>query len=535
MILDCTLRDGGYYVNWDFDPATVEKYLSAVTIAKIDIIEIGFRFLSSDKFLGAFAYSTDEYLRLLNLPEKIPIAVMVNAAEIISDKSDNIKEIVRQMFANKVESPVSIVRIATYFKDVEACYDIAYELRSLGYRVFLNIMQIDDIEHNKLVEVSTIISDWNLIEVIYFADSFGCMDPKKVEQVINSISTTWSGELGIHAHNNKGLALTNTLRAHECGVKYLDSTLHGMGRGAGNTKTEYLLVAMVQKNDKEYFPDAIFSLVLQEFMELESKYKWGENIYYFLSATYGIHPTYIQEMLGGEFYDPDQILSAINFLKKSKAPFYSFENMLAAVVGMEGDKYGTWSAKDWAKGKDVLILAPGNEVKRHIKAIVEYVKNRKPVVLCLNVNEIIPEDIVTAYVACHETRILIESDSYKKLSAPIILPLGRIPESIKELLSNIDFLDFGLSIKKDKFNIYDNGCTISKSLSLFYAISIATSSNADRILIAGADGYEVSDPRYNEVSLLFEQYNSLDNSLPIFAITKTSYSIDQKSIYNPNF
>jgi 4-hydroxy 2-oxovalerate aldolase len=72
-------------------------------------------------------------------------------------------------------------------------------------------------------------------------------------------------------------------------------------------------------------------------------------------------------------------------------------------------------------------------------------------------------------------------------------------------------------------------------LSLFYAISIATSSNADRILIAGADGYEVSDPRYNEVSLLFEQYNSLDNSLPIFAITKTSYSIDQKSIYNPNF
>lgn len=162
-------------------------------------------------------------------------------------------------------------------------------------------------------------------------------------------------------------------------------------------------------------------------------------------------------------------------------------------------------------------------------------KNRKPIVLCLNVNEIIPEDIVTAYVACHETRILIESDSYKKLSAPIILPLGRIPESIKELLSNIDFLDFGLSIKKDKFNIYDNGCTISKSLSLFYAISIATSSNADRILIAGADGYEVSDPRYNEVSLLFEQYNSLDNSLPIFAITKTSYSIDQKSIYNPNF
>ena len=58
-ILDCTLRDGGYYVDWDFDESTVKKYLSAVAIAKIDIIELGFRFLPVNKFLGAFAYSTD--------------------------------------------------------------------------------------------------------------------------------------------------------------------------------------------------------------------------------------------------------------------------------------------------------------------------------------------------------------------------------------------------------------------------------------------------------------------------------------------
>jgi len=87
MILDCTLRDGGYYVNWDFDPATVEKYLSAVTIAKIDIIEIGFRFLSSDNFLGAFAYSTDEFLKTIKLPKCVPIAVMVNSSELYPTKT----------------------------------------------------------------------------------------------------------------------------------------------------------------------------------------------------------------------------------------------------------------------------------------------------------------------------------------------------------------------------------------------------------------------------------------------------------------
>ena len=60
-VLDCTLRDGGYYVDWDFDKDLVRKYFSAIASAKVDMIEIGFRFLSSNKFLGAFAYSSDDY------------------------------------------------------------------------------------------------------------------------------------------------------------------------------------------------------------------------------------------------------------------------------------------------------------------------------------------------------------------------------------------------------------------------------------------------------------------------------------------
>ena len=534
MILDCTLRDGGYYVDWDFDTLTVRKYLSAMAMAKVDIIEIGFRFLPSDKFLGAFAYSTDEYLKTINLPKDVHIAVMINAAEIISDKQCDIKKIVNQLFSKKEKSPVSIVRIAIHAKDIKHSYNIAYELKSLGYRVFINIMQINDIKDSEIVKIFSSIKKWNLVEVIYFADSFGCMDMYRVEQIVKIISTVWLGALGIHAHDNKGLALSNTLKARECGVKYLDATLCGMGRGAGNTKTEYLLVAMMQKGVKRYFPDALFSLALQEFGDLKDKYQWGENMYYFLSAVYGIHPTYIQEMLSGELYDTEQILSAINFLKKSKTPFYSFENMLTALIGVEGGGSGSWSATDWAKDKDVLILAPGLQTDRHIESITEYVKNRNPVVLCLNVNENISEDIVTAYVACHETRILIESDRYENLNSPIILPLGNIPDSIKVLLNNVDLFDFGLSIKKGKFIVKDNGCTLSSALSLFYAISIAIASSASRILLAGVDGYEASDPRYKEVALLFEQYSSFDESIPIFAITKTTYPIKQKSIYDPS-
>ena len=64
-VLDCTLRDGGYYNDWDFSKSIVDKYLSAILIAKIDIVEIGFRFMPESKYLGPFAYSNDDFINTL--------------------------------------------------------------------------------------------------------------------------------------------------------------------------------------------------------------------------------------------------------------------------------------------------------------------------------------------------------------------------------------------------------------------------------------------------------------------------------------
>ncbi len=534
VILDCTLRDGGYYVDWDFEESIVEKYLSAVKIANIDIIEIGFRFLPSSKFLGPFAYSTDEYLRTIGLPENIPIAVMVNVSELLNNKEYTARELVNQLFTEKSKSPISIVRVAVHIKDINDSYEIVDELRILGYRVFINLMQIDSVDINQINKIASLIEDWGFIEVLYFADSLGCMDPNWVEKIVNSLSISWPGFLGIHAHNNMGLALPNTLKAQKCGVKYLDSTICGMGRGAGNTNTEYLVSEITRQDiSSKYFPEALFPLVLQEFGDLKQKYKWGESAYYFLSATHGIHPTYIQEMLNGDLYDTGQILSTVNFLKKSSVSFFSSEKMLTALTGSEGNSSGSWSASGWAENKDVLILASGSRLKEHIKEITRYIKHKNPVVLCLNINEFIPESIVTAYVACHDTRILIESDRYNSLNIPVILPLDRIPASIAELMDKVTIFDFGMAIKEGKFKVSDTGCTLSSPLSLFYAISVAIAGNANQILLAGADGYEPGDHRYKKVSLLFDQYRTIENSIPLCAITKTTYPIEQRSVYDP--
>jgi 4-hydroxy 2-oxovalerate aldolase len=531
-LLDCTLRDGGYYVDWDFDESTVKKYLSAVAIAKIDIIELGFRFLSVNKFLGAFAYSTDEYLNSLNLPKGVLLAVMVNVSEIIQYKY-GVDSAVTKLFSEKKKSPVDIVRVAVSVKEVETSLEVAKKLHDLGYRVFINLMQIDSVGTDELSNIASLISSWKVVEVLYFADSFGSLNPVLVGKIVDSLSIGWSGALGIHAHDNKGLALSNSLAAQKAGAEYLDSTFFGMGRGAGNTRTEFILTEMVLRGLGEYYPDAIFPLILNEFSKLQQRHQWGPNIYYYLSASYGIHPTYIQGMLGDERYGTEQMLSAINFLKPSNSNSFSFENMLRASLGVEGNEHGEWSANGWANNKTILIIGSGESTKKYIEIIKDFIVNKSPIVLCLNINDVVPSSIVNAYVTCHETRILIESEHYSNLNKPIIMPLKRIPDFIYRVIEGVEILDFGLKVKEGSFKINDNGCTLSSPLAFSYAISIANAANANRILLVGVDGYDPSDLRQIEMVNAIKKYDRIKEHIPMLAITPTTYPIKQKSIFDP--
>ena len=128
-ILDCTLRDGGYYNNWDFDINLVKDYLKVMDFLKVDFIEIGFRSLRNDTFKGAFAFSTDNYLKNLDIPKglKNKIGVMINGSE-ISNLQNQIS-VLKMLFKNKSKSPVSLVRIACHIKEFKNCLPAANWLK----------------------------------------------------------------------------------------------------------------------------------------------------------------------------------------------------------------------------------------------------------------------------------------------------------------------------------------------------------------------------------------------------------------------
>ena len=371
--LDCTFRDGGYYNQWDFPNELIDAYLTAIEDSKIDVVEIGFRFMPKEEFLGALAYSTDDFLNSLSLPKEALIAVMVNAKELIN-YSAGPSEAVHFLFNSKDESPVDVVRIAAHFDEFTECKPIIEELSLLGYRVGLNLMQAGGKTLEEIEEAAKRISEWDNLEVLYFADSLGNLNSDDVISIIRSIrSGGWDRSLGIHTHDNKGEALKNTMTAIDNGITWIDSTILGMGRGPGNARTEYVLLELIDRGIGDYSPDSIFQIVLKEFTELRNQYRWGPNLLYYLSANFGVHPTYVQEMSSMIQVDSHDQISALKFLGESKASGYSKKSLEDSFLAETSFKEGTWSCENWLKDETVLLVGPGPGTKKYGKELSRFI------------------------------------------------------------------------------------------------------------------------------------------------------------------
>lgn len=237
MILDCTLRDGGHRNNWNFPAEFVSNYLKTIEESGIEFVEIGLRLLKQDKSYGEQAYCREEYIESLNIPEKLQVAVMVKADELMQT---DVKAALNRLFINKADSRVDIVRIAVPCQKAPECHEICEILKEKGYKVALNLTKVVSGSENEVLKVVQTIKTWNNFDILYFADTFGQLSANEIQGFVRLIKGEYSGLLGFHGHNDKGLALENSLIAIENGVNCVDSTISGIGKGAGNLPSEVI-------------------------------------------------------------------------------------------------------------------------------------------------------------------------------------------------------------------------------------------------------------------------------------------------------
>ena len=527
-ILDCTLRDGGYYNNWDFSNDLVNDYLKTMSLVGVDYVELGFRSFQTKDFKGPTWYTTDSYLEELSIPKNLTIGVMVNAFELISHPLGFSKTI-KLMFKKANKSKVKLVRLACHFEEFNETTKICKILQKMGYFVTINLMQISEQTEEKIISVAK-MAEKNSPNVLYFADSLGGMGPPQISNIIKTLRKNWHGALGIHAHNNLNNAVANSLMALDLGVTWLDSTITGMGRGPGNAQTEYLLIELQHTQKIKFNISPLLKLIQKYFEPMKKKYNWGTNPYYYLAGKYGIHPTYIQRMLVGNF-DNEEILGTIDQLKHGEGRRYNVDLVRSDFQKPMKLIQGSWLPSKKIKNREVLLLASGPKANDYRQELEKYIKSKKPFVIALNTTVNINKELIDVFAACHPLRLIADANLYKSLTSPLVVPVSLLTYSLKKKFKNLKLLDFGVGIKENNFGFYKSGAVVPRLYALAYALSIATSGKASKILLAGFDGFGSHDRRTKTVDELLALYSSCKEAKPILSVTPTSYSVDSTSIY----
>lgn len=544
-LIDCTLRDGGYYNNWDFQQDLVKDYLEAMAALDVAFVEVGFRSLQNYGFKGAAAYSTDNYISSLGVPKELTgkLGVMVNGSELLAtkqfpflrdsaSKAEYIYQVLNKLFPlSEQDSPITLVRIACHVHEFVDCLPASNWLKDRGYIVGFNLMQVADRRDEELSELACAAGNYP-IDTLYFADSMGGMDPERTARIISIFRNNWSGDIGIHTHDNMSQALANSLRAVKEGVTWVDCTVTGMGRGPGNVQTEYLAIALQSVSSTKVRATKLLEVIRKYFKPMQRQFGWGTNPYYYLAGQYGIHPSYIQEMLADSRYSEEDIFSVIEHLRKEEGGKKFSLSVLEAARNFYSETVGgCWKPTEMIHGRQVLILGSGPGVNDYRVQIEEFIRVHQPFVIALNTQKHLCDSLVDIRAACHPMRLLADCREYLNLSQPLVTPFSMLPTDIQEELQGKEILDFGLRVVPDVFSFQECYAVLPNSLVVSYSLAIATCGDAKEILLAGFDGYGADDPRRKEMDGVLHRYSSSDRALPITSITPTRYEVNEKSVF----
>jgi len=532
-LLDCTLRDGGYYNKWNFSEDLVEFYLDAVAKSGIEYIELGYRGFPQKTYFGPFAYTTERLINRLKLPLGPKYGVMVDAGVVIK-REGSLRENVDNLFYSKSSSKLDFVRIACHFHEVKQGVEIAVILKAKGYLVGLNLMQAGGKSSLDLQKSVELINSFNSsVDVLYFSDSFGNMRATEVTRIASQLKKQWNGALGIHTHNNMGRAIQNSLHAESLGVEWLDCTITGMGRGAGNAESE-LLVSELSVLEKRYNAKPLLDLAITHFDEMKRDCGWGMSAPYYLGASKDIHPTYIQTLLQDFHFTPLAMLDFIDQLGVEEKVKYSgnnYEKIKTQVFQVDTGVSGPQCPENIFPA-DMILIGSGPSISEHVNGIEDYIKATGHKVATVNLNDQLGSHLVDFIFLTKNSKYLMDRDNYKFQNADLILPFNRFTDSeIKSDFSSNSIFDYKLKIANE-FSTSFLSCETPFDLTAIYALAALASRGVKNIYLLGFDGYiDRADVRDTEMSAAFEYFKVNFPDLKLASLLPTQYNLVTGSIY----
>lgn len=486
QILDCTLRDGGYCNSWRFGKNSIKKMINNLINSNVEIIECGF-------LTDTVTYDEDisKYTELGQLNEMLPrvsvkskFVVMMNYGEYDVSKLPECKE-----------SPIDGIRIAFHKKNIDGAISCAEILSEKGYLVFIQPMvtlNYSDKEFIELIEKANTISPY----AFYVVDSFGTMKEKDVmhywmlcENFVNQ-----STIIGFHSHNNLQLSLSNSISLIESSHYrqiIIDTSVYGMGRGAGNLNTELFLNELNAEYGCGYKIKPLLQVMDEIINRFYERKPWGYSLPNYLSAIHMIHPSYSMYLCEKKTMTLDALDDIFSMIDKEKAvefdPEYIEHLYYEYMAEGQTNEQSIEIFKEKICGRKVLLIASGRTTKTEKEHISEFVLREKPVVISIN----------HEYEAVN-TDFIFVSNMRRFRELPIEV-LGKVL-STTNISTEQNYASF------DYYSLINPTNATGDNAGLM-AIQLLINLGCNEVYLAGYDGYEYSS-KYNYENSSMELYVS---------------------------
>lgn len=505
MILDCTLRDGGYYTNWDFDSSVVDSYIETTNKLPIDYIEVGYRNKPSEEYLGKLGYSPVSVLKHIRATSCKKIAVMVNEK---STKPEDLSALLAP-----IVGLVDMIRIAVDPQNFERAVALAKAIKTMGFEVGFNVMYMSKWKSAYEGFLDKIDQVNGVVDIFSMVDSFGGITPNEVKDITGEIKSRVTCMVGFHGHNNLQMGLINTLTAIECGVEIVDATALGMGRGAGNLNMELLLTYL-----KNAGLDVDFNTLgdyVQTFQPLWEQYRWGTNLPYMIAGANSIPQKEVMAWVNNRAYSFNSIVRALD----NKRSHVADNARYPIFGGGEIDK--------------ALVVGGGKTCIEHVDAIKQYMRQTPDMAIIFST----ARHAALFNEACNPKFYVLVGNEAKRMqhNVPqcafdgkcILAPYPRLMGT--EVPAYADEMTFELS-KITFTSAYFDSCTA-------VALQTALDLQAKEVCLIGYDGYKGEVLSEKEMELTKENRTIFADfmehtGLELISLTPSNYgSLKVASIY----
>lgn len=466
-ILDCTLRDGGYCNEWRFGFDNAKKITHGLQEAGIDIIECGF-------LTDRVTYDPD--VTKFNTISEVAKIIPENKEGKIFVAMMNYGEFNINNLPTNNGTSIDGIRVAFHKKNLVEALTLCEQIKKKGYMVFIQAM------------VSLAYSDEEFLSMIhrvnefkpyafYIVDSFGMMNGKDLTRLFYMVEHNLNNDIwiGFHSHNNLQLAYSNAQKLMSVQTNrnlIIDSSVYGMGRGAGNLNTELFLEYLNENAKKNYQIKPILILIDEILNEFYQRNYWGYSLPNYISATHNAHPNYAGYLDDKKTLTIEGINEIFDMMDDEKKVSYDkmyIENLYQRYMatGKAQDEHKT-ELKEKLEGKKILLIAPGKSSVSEVETIRAFV-DEKTVVISVNYTykSIDPDFIFLSNL--RRFRELAEEDRVK------CIVTSNIPSE------GVYFQTKYRDLTNEEESVYDNAGLMAIKLLMSYGVS--------GIYLAGFDGY----------------------------------------------